>query len=249
MTDPVYSSKWTGPVEDGLQRKHPGAFTHAAGQHSITNDYFHLMESERAANAIPPAVGGVMRLGWMLLFSPAALWLGWLIVDLVTPDIMVGDNRAPLMLWGLAAVALGAWQARSRSRYLIALRKAVLSVGIVATVAAAVVYSYLGISAHGEARASIPERSFELVKTSGRRIKSTTVWHQRADGTTVEGSRKGRPLPYSRTCALVQSLDGPHGFSWVRVLERSRAARRGQLDWPVRREDCFSNIPLSSLPR
>jgi hypothetical protein len=44
-------------------------------------------------------------------------------------------------------------------------------------------------------------------------------------------------------------LDGEYGFRWIRILDRSRAPSRGQLIWPVRREECFSDIPLSTLPR
>jgi hypothetical protein len=45
---------------------------------------------------------------------------------------------------------------------------------------------------------------------------------------------------------LVQRLDGDHNFRWVRVLERSQGDG-SNIAWPIRREDCFGNRPVSSL--
>ncbi len=64
------------------------------------------------------------------------------------------------------------------------------------------------------------------------------------DGVTVEveGSAGHR-----HACLLVRQVEGPFGFAWLRVEARSPAPGRGQLNWPVHREACFSDRPLVSL--
>lgn len=247
MSKRISSSDWTGPP--GLEPRF-GAFTHRIDQHSIASDYQRIQEAQRAAAAIPPEVRAGRRLAMLLLLSPVSLWLAWLLVGFATHDVMVRSHGSFLVLWGLSVMALAAWQLQSRSVVLIGLRKAFLSAACAATIAVSIAFAYFGIDAYAHAIARAPERSFELYKVYGRRsFKHVVYWHQRPDGTTVEGFNHGRALPYAQTCALVQRLDGRYGFSWVRVLDRSRAPRRGQLIWPVRREECFSSIPLSSLPR
>lgn len=226
-----------------------GTFMHRADQHQITSDYHRLLQAECMANAIPSDLDRVKLLALMVLPSPILLWFAWLLVGLVARDEVARDNSHLLMFSGSIVVVVAAWQAGSRAKAFIQLRRCLLWTLLGATIAAAVAYAYLGINSHSRAIVLPPERTFELVKTEGRRIKRTIIWHQRANGSTVEGFNEGRPLAYSSVCALVQRLDGPYGFSWVRVLERSRPPGRGQLSWPVRREDCFSHVPIASLPR
>ncbi len=242
------STDWTGPLDD---QRRPGAFTHQVGQFSITSDYQRILESERAAALIPPDVRRVMGFAWALLvLSPLVLWLARLIVGMIARAELVQDNRHVLILWGLGAISLAVWQVVSRSRALIAIRKAFLTIALIATIVVAVAYVYVGFGAYAHATPSAPERTYEWYQTSGRSpFQRVVTFHQRPDGTTVEGADSGRPFAYGTTCALVQRLDGDYGFSWVRVLDRSRLAGRGQLSWPVRREECFSMIPLSRLPR
>ena len=89
----------------------------------------------------------------------------------------------------------------------------------------------------------------------------------RAQITGFEGSRRG-PFRSGRTilalqdgstvtlsgmagnrhrCLLVRRVSGPFGFEWLRVEASSPAPGRGQLNWPVPREACFSDRPLASL--
>lgn len=241
------SSKWTGPPDEQLAPRR-GAFTHRIGGHSVASDYQRFLAAQRAAAAMPPEVRRVIRLAMLLLFSPVLLWLAWLLLQSATREAIAQDNSHVLIWWGLGSIGLSLLLVMNwRAGNLVWLRKAILAVALLATVAVAIGYVYLGIDAYAHARASAPERTFELRSSCGRRCVENL--HQRADGTTVQGARMGRPLAQARSCALVQRLDGEYGFTWVRVLERSRVPGRGQLAWPISREECFSDMPLSSLPR
>jgi hypothetical protein len=243
----ISSSEWTGPPGDGRRY---GRFTHRVGDHSITTDYQRILDAQRAAEIIPAEVRDVRRLALLLLISPISLWLASLMVDFATRDALVRSPGNILFLWSLVVMAVAAWQLQSRSTALIDLRKVFLAFASAATVAASIGFAYYGIDSYSRVIALAPERTFELYKVRGRRpFKSVIYWHQRSDGSTVEGIEEGHPLPYSQICTLVQRLDGPFGFSWLRVLGRSRRPERGQLNWAIRREECFSSIPLTSLPR
>ena len=246
MPRPISSTDWTGTAESA-SRQYP--FTYGVGQHSITSDHEQIFAARRPLFDFPSETRTTRRLAVWLLFSPVLLWLSWLFAGFATPDQLVTDHSSLLLFGGLGLMVAAAWQVQLRSTAFIGLRNAVLAIALAATCVVAILYPYLAVDAHSRAIASIPERTFELVKTECHRIKRTIVWHQRADGSNVEGRARERPLPYSHTCALVQRLDGPNGFAWVKVIERSRAPGSGQLSWPIRRDDCFSNVPLSSLPR
>lgn len=243
MTD---SSKWTGPPDEGLARGR-GVFTHRYGEPAFTNDYTRFQEAERIAAQTPPEVRRVMGLAALLLISPLMLLLAWLLLGAITPDALSQDNRRWLILWGSAVAALASTQIAWRSTRAILFRKALLGLALLATAGASVAYVYLGLTSHSGATASAPERAFEWQESCGRHC--TTIIHQLADGSTLEGVHVGAPVQDARSCALAQRLEGTYGFSWVRVLDRSRRPGRGQLAWPISREECFSNEPLSSLPR
>jgi len=243
----ISSSDWTGPEELSARS---GAFTYGAGQHSISTDYQRILAAERAAAAVPPEVQRIKRWALLVLVSPILLWLGWHFVAAVTRDAMGSNQGHVLILWGLGIAAFAAWQSQSDSKILIGLRRGALMVAFGASVLLAIAYCFVAIDAHANAVAMAPERTFELYKVHGRRpFRHVEAWHQRVNGTNFENGRKGHPLAYATACALVQRLNGPHGFSWVRVVERSRPPARGQLHWGIRRDECFSTIPLSSLPR
>ena len=175
------------------------------------------------------------------------LWLAWLALRGLIHDAIVQDNFLWLIAWGLGAIALALLQLVSRSLFAIAVRKMLLVGAVLSTAIFSIAYVYLGIQSHSQASASAPERTYEMRRRCGRHC--TYAIPQRANGTTLEGTDSGRPVQYGSSCVLAQRLDGTRGFSWIRVLERSRAPGRGQLAWPIRREQCFSDLPLSSLPR
>lgn len=246
MSKRISSSDWTGPTDKTVRR---GAFTHRIGEHAIASDYQRLLAARLEAERVPPEVMRVKTVAAALLISPLLLWLAWLLVGFVIGDPFLWKHTHLLVFWGLGVMALAAWQISSRSRVLVGLRRLFLFGLLAATVILSLGFIYLGMDARSNAIAAVPERTFELSKAQRKRpFRQVVRWHQRVDGSSVEGGRRAKPLAYASTCALVQRFEAPYGFSWVKVIDRSRPPGRGQLIWPIRREDCFSGKPLSTLP-
>ena len=250
VSEPINSSKWTGPPERMAAPRLRGALVHRYGEHQVSTDFARISaaraDAERIAKEIPPELRGVLGRAWLLLASPLLLVAAALIVHSTGGDLIVEDNKSYLLAWGFGVAALALSQMVSQSLLLVWVRKAILVSAIIGTFCVAVGYIYVAARSRQDAVASAPERTYELYRTTGSR--AARILHQRADGTLMAGGRWA-PVPHATTCALVQRLDGHYGFSWVRVLERSRSPRRTELHWPIRREECFSDIPLSSLPR
>ncbi len=250
MPDKFPSAAWTGPLDEIEPRQRYDIFTHGRGEAGITTDYERLAEIARVRALIPTELRPVLKLAAWLLVSPVSLWVGNVILTLASNDWRVADRSDELFLWGVGMVILAGWQLTARSLSLLDLRCMVLALAIVATIGLAVSNVYLGLRSNSEALASAPERTYVRLGTSGRGpFRTTTATFQRADGSFVDGRPATTPLEYGPTCALVQRLDGPDGYSWVRVREWSRSPGSGELAWPIRREECFSTIPLSTLPR
>lgn len=253
MNDPIDASKCTGPAESMAAPRLRGAHVHRYGEHQVSTDFARIAaaqaDAERIAKEIPPELRGILGRAGLLLASPLLLVVAALVVHSMGRDLIVQDNKAYLLAWGFGVAALALSQMVSRSLLLVWIQKAILVSALIATFCVAVGYVYIAAKSRQNAAASVPERTYELYRTSGSRAaRRTEIFHQRADGTLLTGGRWA-PVPYATTCALVQRLDGQYGFSWVRVLERSRPPVRTGLHWPIRREECFSDIPLSSLPR
>lgn len=235
MSDPIHSSSWTGPIEQP---------TYGIGRSSVSSDYQRLLRLRRAAEAVPPELRRLGRRSAFLLLSPLALAVAYWTSRSIIPAAPVQDFSGLLSLWGVATVLATILLLQSRPR-LLRLKEASATLGLLATLGCAAFYIYASATSYAAAMPSVRERTFEIYRCHGRcRYVGGYFVHQRADGTTVEGEYVGPPLPYGR-CALVQRLNGDYGFSWVRVLERSRAGE--QLAWPIRREDCFGTMPVSSL--
>lgn len=251
MNEPTESSGWTGPSSTAAPRLR-GALVHRYGEHQVSTDFARIVaqaDAELKAKEWPRELRGVLGRAWLLMASPLLLVVANQIVHSTGRDLIVHDNRAFLFVWAFGIAALALSQMVWRSPTLILVRQAVLVSAIFATLGVAGGYVYVAEQSRQNAVATPPERTFEFRRTSGwRSSKRTEIFHQRADGSLLTGGR-WEPAPYGTTCALVQRLDGELGFSWVRVLERSRPPGRTELHWPVRREECFSEIPLSSLPR
>ena len=242
----ISSTDWTGPPDQTSRR---GAFVHRAGQHSIASDYQRFLAARIEAEKVPPEVQRIRICAALLLLSPLMLWLAWGLVETAIGHPFDFDHRDGLVAWGLGVAAIAAWQLASRSRVLVDLRRAFLFAMLAATAIVSILFAYAGINAGSRGIAGPPERTFEMYKFRGKgAFKRMVTLHQRPDGSIVEGGTRKRPLAYSSGCALVQRFESPNGFHWVKVLDRSRSPARGQLSWPIRREECFSNIPLSSLP-
>ena len=251
MSEPTDSSAWTGPASTAAPRL-GGALVHRYGEHQVSTDFARIVaraDAELKAKEWPPELRGVLGRAWLLLVSPLLFVVANWIVHSTGRDLIVHDNKAYLFAWGFGVVALALSQMMLRSPVLVWARKAILVGAFLATFCVAGGYVYVAERSRQNAVATTPERTFEFRRTSGwRSSKKTEIFHQRADGSLLTGGR-WEHAPYATTCALVQRLDAKYGFSWVRVLERSRPPRRTGVHWPVRREECFSDIPLSSLPR
>lgn len=252
MSDPIDSSRWTGPPESMAAPRTRGAFVHRYGEHQVSTDFARIAaaqaDAERRSKEIPPELRGIIGRAWSLLLSPLLLILAWIVVQMSIRDQIGQDNKAYLFACGFGVAALALHQITSRSLRLVWARRALLVVAIVATFSVAIGYVFIAATSWRNAVASAPERTYELYRSTGRgRMRATEVTHQRANGTLLEGGYRA-PVRYAYACTLAQRLTGDYGFTWVRVLERSRSRARTELYWPIRREECFRGTPLSSLP-
>lgn len=248
VTKRISSSDWTGPTDEEVQR---GAFIHRIGDFGGTTDYGWLNRKDPISFALPPELRGVIRLALILLLSPLVLVAGWLTGGLGIRDMVASEPSGLLLLWGCLIVALAFWQLIARSLHLILVRTFLLGLLIAATAGISIGYAYVAQRVYAEAVAGKPERVFRYVAGSKRtmsRKRSPIFRHQRADGTDLEGASRRPPLDYGQ-CITAQPIRGRFGFRWLRVTEQMPPHRPGQLSWPVRREDCFSNKRLAELQR
>jgi hypothetical protein len=240
MSDPIHSSSWTGEIDR--------ASTFKPVTPSELANYRRILAARERWDALPPEVKRLKRLAAWLLVAPVALWIAHIVAGFAIQDGFQRDHSGLLWLWAFLAFGLAWLQLRSKSQHMIALRQLMFGAALIATVGAASLYDYAAIMSHARAKGSAAERTFEIYRCRhlGRYCAPYTL-HQRADGSTVEGESVGPPLQYGSTCATVQRLAGDYGFSWLRVLERSPPQR--EVQWPIRREDCFSDKPIASLKR
>lgn len=187
----------------------------------------------------------VQRHAAWLVVSPVSLLIGYWFAGAAIPDQGARTLFGPLTLWGILAVSTGWWQLGSLSRDLVVVRQLLVRALLIVVVLGGPLYAYAAIDSHAHARALPPERTFEIHRCWHRCYTGGYFLHQLPDGETIEGEYAGPALPYG-SCATVQELVGKYGFSWVRVVDRMKW-KGHELLWPIRREDCFSNKPLSSL--
>jgi hypothetical protein len=214
----------------------------------MSSDFERLMQVDRRGAAVTPELQRLMRIAGLLLLSPAALWIARAFVHSAIQDRFGQGYDGPLALWTLLVALIACWQLSARPANLMGVRQVALLLLAVVTIAGAAAYGYGALTSHANAVASAPERTFAIYRCHGRCRMGGYFVHQRADGTTLEGEHVGAPLAYGITCTEVQRLTGAYGFTWVRVLGRSRPPEH-QVMWPIRRQDCFSNQPLDSLKR
>lgn len=249
MSDPISSKGWTGDTEARAAERRFLVRTHRLGEPAYVSDFNRFAGAEERAREVPAELRNLLRRAFLALLSPLLLFCAWLAVQMTTRDLIGEDNKAYLLVWGFGIAALALAQIVSRSTALIELRKALMALTIAGTVVVSGGYIYIASASRANALASRPERTFELSRSVGSRsFRRTEVTYQRADGTLLEGGYTP-PVDWAYECTLAQRLRGDYGFTWVRVLERSRSSRRGELYWPIRREECFSDTPLELLPR
>lgn len=247
MSDPISSKSWTGDTEAKLAERRFLGQTQGLGGPVYVSD--RIAEAERGAIEFPSELRSLLRLAWFALLSPLFLFCAWLAVQMTTHEVIVQDNSTYLLAWSFAVAALAVAQMVFRSTLLIGPRKAVMIITITATLVASVGYVVFASRSKANALGSRPERTFELDRSiESRFFPRTEVTHQLADGTLLEGGYLS-PVSSAHVCTLAQRLTGDYHFTWVRVLDRSRSRQRGELAWPIRREECFSDLPLQLLPR
>jgi hypothetical protein len=239
MPDPIHSSGWTG---DPPERPS----TYGTDISSVSSEYQTLLRSQQELASLPPDLRALRRAAGFLFLSPLALWIAYFCIRTVIPDAFKQDYRGLLIVWSLLAMLAAACELTATSRKFIGLRRAFLATGIGTTIGGACLYGYAVTTSYAQALPSTRERTFEIYRCDRRCRFGGHFVHQRADGSTIEGQQVGASPAYGRSCTTVQQLSGDYGFSWVRVLERSPPAEH-EVAWPIRREDCFSSKPLSSL--
>lgn len=237
MPDPTYSSAaWTGPPE-AMSAPYRATFTHSVGAPGVTTNYAYLREKARLAERFPEELRPVVRSAVLLLVSQLSLWISSVILNATSDDWRITDLSGFLSSWAFGAIIISVWQFKSLSRHWVPLRRAMLALLVLATFVMAVGNVYLGLTSKIAATASRPERVYVLFGTRGRgALRRTIANFQRADGSFVDGRPATAPIDYGKTCALVQRLDRPNGFSWIKVRQWSRVPS-GQLAWPIRREE------------
>ena len=248
MSKRVSSSNWTGPIDRTVRQ---GAFTHRVGEFGGTTDYAWLSRTDPISFAVPEKLRGVVRLAAWSLLSPLVLIGGWFAGGLGVSDEVVSDASGILLLWGMLVVAFAFWQLTSRSLHLILVRTFLLGLLMATTLGASIGYAIVAQRIYTAAAVGEPQRVFRYVAGSrrnmfGRRVANFR--HQRENGTDIEGQSKWPPKAHGH-CITVQPIRGRYGFRWLRVVEQVPPPRAGQLAWPVRRADCFSDTPLTELVR
>jgi hypothetical protein len=223
------------------------ALTHAAGQHGQSALYNQLLRADQQ-EARRRGVGTPLQ-KTALWLMPAALvpWLANLIASSFIDDQPAASSLAPWWLLSLAILGASTWQLLTKSKAAAGLRRILLIAFTVSIALYSVADAYAELRSHAGAVAGPKLRALELFERCGRRCWRGV--YQAADGRII-GRDEARALPPSTTsCAIVQELRGSGGRRWIRVLERSRMPQRGQLTWPILTADCFSERPLSLLPR
>lgn len=209
------------------------------------------MEDLLRQAAVRPPPSPVIRRGrWyalFALFSPLLVLASLTGFNAVTQDAMVQGPGGYLLLAALLAPFLTFRVAkRARRGHTGLYRTLQVTIGL-SVAGLAIAYPVLASRSYAHATGGKPERALAVLERCGHDCVNEV--YVRADGSEVVGQGRRAPLDYAPGCAEVQLLTGDHGFAWLRVRAHSRRAGRGQLSWPVRASDCFSDIPLSGLPR
>lgn len=196
---------------------------------------------------MPPEVRSGRWAAFFALLSPLLLLLACYGSDAANPDELVQGPGGLLLIPGLLAPVLTFWVAgRARRGHVRFYRTLQASIGLTIT-ALAIAYTVIAAHAYAAAVAQPAARTFVVRESCGSKCVHNVFI--RADGSDLLGGERRAPLDYADVCAKVQLLYGRYSFAWLRVLDHSRGGGRGRLLWPVRASECFSDTPLSELPR
>jgi hypothetical protein len=180
------------------------------------------------------------------LFLLVAHWLARMAIsDLLVAAPSLGLAVLGLMLFAFALNCLARIGIFSRLCLWVAIvGGAAVPVGIVA-------YLVVAIDAHRSAAVGPAQRAeIVSVKSHGRHSFGATTRFLLQDGSLVETDDYAAfGYGAASRCFSVRVLRGANGFAWIRVVDASPVPGPGQLAWPIDREACFSNAPLSALGR
>lgn len=227
-----------------------GQPTHGIGELGTTTEYARLIGKPRTNAMVDPELVPVFRRAGWLFLSPLVLLIGWLASQAGIRDMILSTQGWVLGLWTLVTVTIALSQMTWTSKRLIGLRMILLALLIGATVGVAAGYAWIAQTAHADARPGQPQRAFIYLaeRSKMRGLIPAKYGFQLADGSNLTGGRKRKRFDYG-SCVTVRLLTGSYGFRWVRVIESTPPPGPGQLHWPVRREDCFSDKLLSEVKR
>jgi hypothetical protein len=221
--------------------------THLAGQHGRSTQYERAILAERRASA-SRATFTIMQVTALCVLPLAVIpWAANKIVVSIIGEPLVSFHINVSGMLSIATAAFALWQFLTKSERAPNLRKWLLVGYAGCAVAFSVTTSIAMWRSWSQAVAEPPQRAFEYAERCGKGCRRPV--YQARNGRII-GTDELKPLPpYGPACVSVSEVVGSRGLRWARVVERSRRMERGQLYWPIRREDCFSDKPLASLPR
>lgn len=221
--------------------------THSAGQHGHSTHYERAILTERRASASRPTFTPLQVTALCVLPIAAVPWAANRIVVSLIGEPLVSSQINVTGLLSLAIAAFAMWQFLTKSERAPKLRKWLLLAYAGGAVAFSLAMSVTTWRSWSQAVAESPQRAFEHAERCGKGCWRPV--YQARDGRII-GTDEIKPLPpHGPACVSVREVVGSRGLRWARVVERSRRMERGQLHWPIRSEDCFSDKPLASLPR
>lgn len=221
--------------------------THAAGGHGRSTLYERALLAERRKTAVRPTLSALQITALCVLPVALVPWIAEKLVSLIIADPLVSFSVNAGFWLSFAVAGAAMWQLASKSERAPRVRQwlLILFAGGIAT--GSVVTAAATVRSWSHAEVGPPQRAFELWESCGKRCRRLV--YQLGDGRII-GRDEVRPLaPYGPTCVSVRAVVGEYGLRWARVVERSRGSQRGQLHWPVRSEECFSDMPVGTLPR
>ena len=182
---------------------------------------------------------------WLFVFSPLAMLAADGLLSLSIADVATAapDVLGPAAITCLAGLGLCALVHRD-----IASRVCgwVARAGLVGAVLWSLFHLATGIQDYRTAEARPVQRA-QVMQVhrggGGRSFRRTATTFALADGTnvTIRGGVGGR------NCYAVRRVEGTRGFAWLRIVESPAPLRSGELNWPIPRDLCFSNAPLSTV--
>jgi len=221
--------------------------THPAGSHGRSTFYEQAVLAERRKSAERPALSSLQITALYVLPVALVPWTAEKVVGLIIADPLVSFSLKAGFWLSFAVAGAAVWQLASKSERLPRVRQwlLILFAGGIAT--SSVFAAGAAVRSWSSAEVGPPQRAFEFYERCGKRCGRLV--YQSGDGRII-GKGEVRPLPpHGSSCVSVREVVGEYGLRWARVVERSRDSKRGQLHWPVRSEECFSDLPVSTLPR